>query len=198
MKFKKAILYFALACSTFSADFKTSVEITLKHEGSKIFKTKYGELSKFGITKEVLNSYNKVHKINISINKLTREQAINIYKERYWKSCKLDLIKSQVLANHIFDFGVNSGIYRSTLELQKLCNNLIKIYNNENNFKLELLDEDGIMGTKTINATNILQVYFTESVIIQEYKNSRLAFLKRLGNKWDSYGKSWTNRIENI
>ena len=191
---RKTILYLITSCTVMCANFNTSVNITLRHEGSKLFKSKHGEVSKFGITKEVLKSWNK----NVKIENLSKQQAIEIYKARYWKISQLSKLESQALANHIFDFSVNSGTYRASLELQKMCNRFIHLYNMQNSAKLMLLDEDGICGTKTIEIVNLLSNFFTSNILVQEYKVSRLTFLKRLGDKWDSYGKGWTYRIENI
>lgn len=191
---KKTILYLITSCSVICANFNSSVEITLKHEGSRLFKSKHGEVSKYGITKEVLKSWNK----NVKIENLSKQQAIEIYKTRYWSVSQLNKLESQALANHIFDFSVNSGTYRASLELQKMCNRFIRLYNMQNSVKLMLLDEDGICGTKTIETVNLLSNFFTSDILVQEYKVSRLTFLKRLGDKWDSYGKGWTYRIENI
>lgn len=191
---RKTILYLITSCTVMCANFNTSVNITLRHEGSKLFKSKHGEVSKFGITKEVLKSWNK----NVKIENLSKQQAIEIYKARYWTISQLSKLESQALANHIFDFSVNSGTYRASLELQKMCNRFIRLYNMQNSAKLMLLDEDGICGTKTIETVNLLSNFFTSDILVQEYKVSRLGFLKRLGDKWDSYGKGWTYRIENI
>ena len=191
---RKTILYLITSCTVMCANFNTSVNITLRHEGSRLFKSKHGEVSKFGITKEVLKSWNK----NVKIANLSKQQAIEIYKARYWTISQLSKLESQALANHIFDFSVNSGTYRASLELQKMCNRFIHLYNMQNSAKLMLLDEDGICGTKTIETVNLLSNFFTSNILVQEYKVSRLTFLKRLGDKWDSYGKGWTHRIENI
>lgn len=187
-----------MSIMSMGADFNTSMEITFKHEGSTVFRSKYGEVSKYGITKEVLASYNKRHKTNHHVTALSKKVARAIYRERYWNSCKLSQIQSQYLANHMFDFGVNSGIYRATVEMQKMCNRLNQLYNVYNTEKLPLLKIDGVMGSQTIYNVNKMTEYFGEGVMVQEFKLTRLAFLRRLGNKWSSFSKVWKRRIDNI
>ena len=182
---KKAILFLILSTNIIGANFDTSFNKTIKHEGNTVFRSKFGEVSKYGITKHTLSSYNKTKKTNYKVEHLELAVAKDIYKERYWNELKLNSLNNQSLANHIFDYGVNSGIYKARKDLQATCNELITEYN---------LSIQG----DTIEVLNVLLEHIEDIKIIEKYKNKRFSFLKRLGTKWDTYGKGWTKRINNL
>ena len=194
---KKAILFMIISVNTLCANFDTAFDITIKHEGHKIVKTKFGEFSKFGITKNTLDLYNKKYKTNYKVEHINKEISKKIYKQKYWNAMKLSQLDNQMLANNIFDYGVNSGIYKASKDLQYLCNELIEEHDIE---EIEKIDIDGIIGNKTIETLNILlkNGNINNNLIIQQYKNKRLSFLRTLKGKWDMYGRGWTNRVNSI
>ena len=191
---KKAILFLILSMNTFSADFNTSFDKTIKYEGSTVFRSKFGEVSKYGITKNTLKLYNKTNSTTYEVEQINKEIAKRIYKERYWNSMKLTQLNNQSLANHIFDYGVNSGIYKASSDLQDTCNELIE----EHGINIPKITKDGIVGSETIKTLNEILQHLEEETIINKYKNKRLSFLKRLGAKWNTYGKGWTTRVNTL
>lgn len=70
-------------------------------------------------------------------NKLD-EQTIELYYDRYWKPYHLDDLTSQNTAEEIFIFGVNAGMRTAIKKAQKLVG----------------VEDDGIVGKKTIEALN--------------------------------------------
>ena len=85
------------------ADFDTAYRLTVAAEGgySNDPDDKGGE-TKYGISKRAYPYLN--------IKSLTEAQAKAIYKRDYWDACSCDEIKSQDLANSIFDMAVNMGV----------------------------------------------------------------------------------------
>ena len=69
-----------------------------------------GGLTKYGISQKAFP--------NVDIRNLTEEKAIAIYKKLYCDPCKIDLIKDELLALHVFDFAVTSGVNRAIKTLQ--------------------------------------------------------------------------------
>lgn len=194
---KKILIIFAIISSNIlCADFETSFNKTIKYEGSNIVNSKFGEYSRFGITKNTLSVYNKKNKTNYTIKKLNKNLAKIIYKANYWNLMKLNELNNQELANNIFDYGVNSGIGKASYDLQNLCNDLIYQYD----INIENIDVDGIIGSKTIETiNNILKHEKIEiDTVISKYKNKRLLYLQTLGEKWNVYGKGWTYRVNSI
>jgi len=74
----------------------------------------------------------------------------SFYKDRYWNVNQLDEF-SQVLAEEMFDTGVNMGTERIAKYLQKALN-----YLNRNGMLYNELVVDGIVGRKTLFALNYL------------------------------------------
>jgi len=56
----------------------------------------------------------------IDIKHLTKEQAKAIYKKDYWDHVHGDEIHDYVLAVSLFDFAVNSGVFKVVSEFQKI------------------------------------------------------------------------------
>jgi len=123
--------------------------------------------TKYGIAS---NSYP-----NLDIKNLTLAQAKAIYKRDYWDKVKGDQLPSN-LAFHVFDMAVNSGVSRAIKLLQKTVETT----------------EDGIIGQKTLNAANLMNV----NKSIQIYNANRLQFYTSLKD-FSTFGKGWTNRVAN-
>lgn len=117
--------------------FLRAVEVVLEHEGGYVCDpADPGGETKFGISKR---SYPA-----LDIKKLTREQAIAIYRRDWWNRYSYGEIKDQAVATKVFDLSVNVGPVRAHKILQ-LAVNFVTDSN---------LVVDGIMGPKTIEATN--------------------------------------------
>lgn len=82
--------------------------------------------------------------------------AIRVYDINYWQRLKLDRVLNYKpeLATYLFDFGVNSGTYRSAITLQKVLNSL-----NVNGELYRDISEDGIIGKQTLDA---LRFYYAK------------------------------------
>lgn len=123
--------------------------------------------TKFGIA---ANSYPKLDIKNLTIN-----EAKAIYKRDYWDRIQADKLPSG-LRFHVFDMAINSGISRGVKILQKTVGTT----------------EDGVIGPKTIAASNAMNVYHAVSV----YNANRISFYTSLGT-FSTFGKGWMNRVSN-
>jgi lysozyme family protein len=93
------------------ADFLTAVAITLVWEGGLVLDpADPGGTTNFGIA-------SKDHP-GLAVRNLTRDQAIEIYREGYWKPL-YSQIAAQPIANKIFDMGVNMGVGTAVKILQR-------------------------------------------------------------------------------
>jgi hypothetical protein len=124
------------------ADFNTAVAVVLKHEGGYLEDPTTGEISKFGLTAEFLRSIGRPHDRD-SIRNLSREQAIQIYREHWWEKYGFERLQHQRLTTKLFDLAVNLGPQRATRLLQQALNHCGA-----------RLAVDGILGERTIAAVN--------------------------------------------
>jgi len=115
--------------------FDDIIEVVLEHEGGYVNDPKDpGGETNFGIAK-------RSHP-DVDIKNLTKESAIEIYKEHYWDKNKVESL-SEELRHIYFDMCVNQGRGRAVKILQKAAN-----------AKGADLKVDGGMGPKTIAAMN--------------------------------------------
>ena len=114
-------------------------------------------------------------------NNIQVQQSIeSFYKTNFWDRLGGDQISSQVVANNIFDFAVNSGVKRASQYAQRVAGVI----------------DDGIIGKNSINAINALDA----SSFIAEYKNLREAFLHSIAANNPTQLKflnGWLNRVQN-
>lgn len=109
----------------------------------------------------------------LDIAKLTKEQAIEIYRTDYWLKIHGDSLPDAV-AFGALDGAVNSGVARSVAWLQRAAGVL----------------GDGVWGKETEAAIKIADPI----QLILRYTSYRLKFMTTAGG-WKNYGAGWANRI---
>lgn len=114
---------------------------------------------------------------NVDIPNLTRAQAVAIYKRDYWDKVSGDRLPSGVDYT-IFDYALNSGVRRASLDLQRACG---------------VTPVDGVIGTSTLRQVDELNA----RDVIEDVNARRLAFMKSL-KIWPTYGKGWTTRVNKV
>lgn len=110
---------------------------------------------------------------HINIKSLTREAAIKIYLNDFWKPIRADRFQDGV-AYQLLDSAVNSGIRQSIQFLQRAVG----------------VADDGFFGPVSLKASQLA----TESDTIMLFLSERLEFMTRLKN-WPHAGKGWARRI---
>lgn len=131
----------------------------------------------------IIDDYKQKHSIT-GINTYLKSNAIiqsaiaHFYKLNFWDINKLDLIKDQQLANNVYDFGVNSGVGKAAKTLQKVIG----------------VTQDGIIGPKTIAATNAGDA----KAIYERYNEARKTFYNSLAMNpgQHQFLNSWMSRIK--
>ena len=116
-----------------------------------------GKETNHGITYAVANTPAIKEKLvelfnwNGNMRDLTREMAYWIYEREYWDKLRLnDVIKHHVLlADKLFDIGINAGVGRAALWLQQI----LTVMNNKGKLYPDL-KPDGAVGNITIGALN--------------------------------------------
>ncbi len=148
-----------------------AIELVLKHEGGYANNPNdKGKATKYGISHGAFPE--------LDIAGLTLAHAKQLYLDHYWTPYRLDLIKSQHIANFVFDLLVNMGAYHNLQIVQRACNNLgadIAI--------------DGKMGPCTLKAINEANEYTLKLQIVIEATK----FYRELNKPQFIHG--WLNRV---
>jgi lysozyme family protein len=115
---------------------------------------------------------------------MTYAQWEDLLKTMYWDAIGGDKIKSQGIAEIIFEAVWGGGIRTLVLQLQNFLN--------VNGAKL---DPDGAIGKNTIDALNsATKKEETEKKIIEYLSEKRLKYLQTLTDWW-KYKDGWTDRV---
>lgn len=104
-----------------------------------------GGPTKFGITEQTARAYG----YNGDMKELSEELAIEIYYKKFWTAPKFDWVEpiDPILAERLFDWGVNSNPPTPVKYLQRILN----VLNRQANDFADI-SADGLVGTETIYA----------------------------------------------
>lgn len=159
-----------------SSKFNSAIEFVLKNEGGfSNNPNDRGGMTNFGISKA---SYP-----HLDIEKLTKEEAIKIYRKDIFEKFKLERIKDQEVLNKVFDMIVLMGKARATLLFEST---LIKLGFN--------IPKDGILDDEMIHIIN----NYNSGTLLAKYREELKRFLDRIVETTPSqkvFYKGWINRI---
>ena len=146
--------------------FDRFIDRLLSHEGGYVNDPNDpGGETRFGISKR---SYPR-----LNIRKLTRAEAIAIYRRDFWERSRADDLPPAV-GFQLLDGAVNSGIDNATRWLQRAVG----------------VADDGIIGPVTLGALRITD----PADVVMLFLAERLQFMTGLRN-WPQHGKGWARRI---
>lgn len=116
----------------------------------------------------------------------------DIVKKLYWDSLYLDTLKSQAIAEFLFDMVWGSGLGGIKGQVRDLQNYLISK-------KVDVVGgADGVFGSNTINALNrYVKTKAREKEVIDTLYASRSKFLQNLEDS-GSYGRGWLRRLDEL
>lgn len=167
------------------ANFSDAIDKTLAAEGDlEIDPLDRGGITNFGIS---FNFYHENIDQNVThddIKNLTREQAMAIYQKFFWDPNKYGHIENQKLASKIFDLSVNIGPIVNEM-LQEAVNTVATI---------DVVDVDGIIGSKTIEHINYLPADAIYIHLIIEATHYYTDLVIRHPNQ-QKYLKGWLRRL---
>jgi lysozyme family protein len=154
--------------------FEEAVQHVLRHEGGFVQHPRDpGGATKFGITRETLARAKKRPASINGVRRLSRKEAIAIYRQLYWDAVRADELPPGLdLAT--FDLAVNSGPTRAGKMLQAALG----------------VEADGVVGPVTLGAVRRADVPET----IRRLTKARLGFLGRLAT-WPVFGLGWRRRV---
>ena len=144
------------------ANFKVAIDKVLEHEGGYVNNPlDLGGTTNFGISLRFLQSIQPQATCE-TIKNLTFEEAEELYFNHFWLSSNYNEIKSQSIAEKVFDTAVNMGSKVANRFLQSTLNIII--------FNGKPLVEDGNVGAETINAINLLEGEDVDGNILKVYR----------------------------
>lgn len=153
-----------------------------------------GGETKYGITLKTARS----NKYIGEMKDFPLDLAKKIYKKDYWDTIKGDNIDSQKIAETIFNVGINIGVKRASLIIQKVLNAL----NNRGRYWKEL-KVDGTFGNISVKTLNkaIKKKYYIE-------ENINFLFIIKVGNRYydivlkkenqEIFLNGWIKRLKNF
>jgi len=159
------------------ADFNTAIVKTLAREGGAKYtddRDDPGGATKYGISQRAYP--------NLNIRNITEADARDIYKRDYWDRIRGDEIKSQIVAENIFDTAVNMGV-RTAGKLAQLTFNINPV--------------DGIIGRLSLKKINESPDKLKEELFIAKFtiaKIARYAYICNKRKESRKYLLGWINR----
>lgn len=129
-----------------------------------------------GITLGTLSDWRGKPVSKAQVKALTKAEATDIYRARYWSVIRGDDLPAGV-DYAVFDFAVNSGSSRAAKFLQKIVN----------------VEQDGVIGSITLGAVKAND----PRALVRALCDDRLKWLKTLAG-WKTFGKGWERRVSEV
>ncbi|HEX5865088.1 MAG TPA: glycosyl hydrolase 108 family protein [Casimicrobiaceae bacterium] len=175
---KTAIAAKPVAEAAKMSNFQRCLDIVFLYEGGFFeHREDRGEATQFGVTVGLLKEWRQDERLTSEdLRKLTRDEACEIYRTRYWNVLRCDDLPLGVDLV-VFDFGVNAGAGRSAKMLQRVVG----------------AEADGSIGPATVAATKAMSPRDVVTAMSQQrlehYRNQPA---------WPTSGKDWTNRTNAV
>lgn len=153
------------------------IERILAHEGGFVnHPADNGKATNLGITQATFNEYLAASgQKPYSVKMITRQQAITIYRVKYWTRIRGDELQ------HGWDYAMmDAAVLMGPSRAVRMAQQVLG------------LEPDGVVGPLTRAA-----IHHAPKEKLNEYMDKRLAFLKTLED-WPVFGKGWANRLEGV
>ena len=168
--------------------FAEIIEVVLAHEGGFVDDPDdKGGATNWGVTQAVWEDYLEDEFTSDDVRNFTREQAIELYEEEFWKPSQAEKLPEAVREIY-FDMCVNHG-----------QRNAVKILQSAVNAKGGNLEVDGAIGPNTINACTGLELWEVQVERSGFYWN--LVFVGSFYGKRNNQAKfirGWIRRCFNL
>ena len=168
--------------------FDEIIEVVLAHEGGFVDDPDdRGGATNWGVTQAVWEDYLEDEFTSEDVRNFTREQAIELYEEEFWKPSQAEKLPEEIREIY-FDMCVNHG-----------QRNAVKILQCAVNAKGGNLDVDGAIGPNTIKACSNLKLWEVQVERSGFYWN--LVFVGSFYGKRNSQEKfirGWIRRCFNL
>ena len=145
--------------------FDRFIKIILANEGGDKIVNDSGGVTKWGISKKAYP--------DIDIERLTQNEAREIYYRDYYLKINADKINESLLALQLFDMAINAGVKQASKLLQTLVG----------------VKADGIIGPISLKAIN------SKKKLAFSYMEERFKYYSKLSDQYPQYQRAWTLRI---
>lgn len=167
--------------------FQDAFDSVLGREGGYQYTNIEGDKpTKAGITQDTYDNYRMINNMpEGDVKDISAKEVRDIYKEQYWDKMQANDLPGGV-REMAFDASVNMGVSRATKMLQKTLNNQLR----------NPLEEDGLLGYKTLMATRGAEV----TQIVRDFAGLRREFYTKLGQRPEKakFKDGWLNRVDDI
>lgn len=159
-----------------------------------------GGITKYGVSIEALKDHaanwpNAIKELGIrlpvsreTIKNLTKEQAQGFFERFYWKTLSCDKLPPAV-ALCVYDYGVNSGPYRSAIKAQTAYNRMFP--------DREKLVTDGKLGPKSIAALADMECPEGIKALTQIRRDFLYALIAKKPTQ-KKFETGWMNRVNDL
>lgn len=172
--------------------FHWAVDQTLQAEG--LFSDTLGDpggRTKYGITEATWKATQREVPTlpRYSIENISKDDAIFIYKRNYWDPLGLDHISDKYVAAELFDTAVNCGLGTATQIAQRACN-VLSLHN-------EQIVADGRMGPVTRQRLNALSQNYAMQLVVA-MNACQFDYYERLADqpRFKKFIKGWMRRCK--
>jgi lysozyme family protein len=142
----------------------------IKKEGGYVnHKADKGGPTNWGVTQATLSAYIERPASIADVRALKKETAATIYKQNYFLKPRLNQLPEAV-QHKVFDISVNSGPSRAVKILQRTLTDL----------GYEVGGVDGVLGLKTIGATESCLESKGEAFLLNALVDARIAFYRSI------------------
>lgn len=149
----------------------------LRHEGGYVdHPADPGGATNMGITLATLRDWRKRPVSKAEVRALTRAEAADIYRARYWDAVRADDLPAGVDLM-VFDLAVNSGVKRAALFLQEALG----------------VAADGVIGPVTLAALRAVRPV----EVIERMAARRERYYRGL-RTFPTFGKGWLVRLDSV
>lgn len=156
-------------------NFPACLRFTLQYEGGYVDHPRDpGGATNLGITRATLARWKGRPVTKAEVKALSKAEAAQIYEEYYWRPVRGDELPVGVDCV-VFDYGVNSGVGRAAIALQRCVS----------------VADDGKIGPLTLKALEAV----LPAVLVDRVCAERMSFLTRLST-WRVFGKGWKRRVD--
>jgi lysozyme family protein len=115
------------------------------------------------------------------------------YKREFWDANRLGDLRSQPIANEMFDTGVNVGVRQSALWLQRSVNLLNRAQTSWQN-----ISDDGVIGPQTLRTVNFLNREDSVALfnLLNVMQGAHYVNLARQDPSQEHFVRGWLQRVE--
>ncbi|WP_044129734.1 glycoside hydrolase family 108 protein [Rudanella lutea] len=126
----------------------------------------------------------------LSANADLQANVRTFYKANYWDVNRLDQVSDQLLAEKLFDIGVNMGVGRAARMWQEAVN-----LTNQNGRAYADIAVDGIVGAMTLKRTNEHPRPALLLQVVRALQGERYLNIMRNAPSQEVFAASWFSRI---